>query len=58
MVRLSRSVNGAKSCDTSLLFVEVDLSALAGRSLNFILGVHTDGSHEMTGHLARASNRR
>jgi hypothetical protein len=34
-----------KSCDSSLLFVEVDLSALAGRSLNFILGVHTDGPH-------------
>jgi hypothetical protein len=35
----------SKSCDTSLLFVEVDLSALAGRNINFILGVHTDGSH-------------
>ena len=34
-----------KTCDTSLLFVEVDLSALAGRSVNFILGVHADGSH-------------
>jgi hypothetical protein len=35
----------SKSCDTSLLFVEVDLSALAGKSVNFILGVHADGSH-------------
>lgn len=35
----------SKSCDTSLLFVEVDLSALAGKNVNFILGVHADGSH-------------
>jgi hypothetical protein len=36
----------SKSCDASLLFVEVDLSALAGKTVNFIIGVHADGSHE------------
>jgi hypothetical protein len=36
----------SKSCDTSLLFVEVDLSTLAGKTVNFIIGVHADGSHE------------
>jgi hypothetical protein len=35
----------SKSCDTSLLFVEVDLSTLAGKTVNFILGVNADGSH-------------
>jgi hypothetical protein len=34
----------SKTCDASLLFVEVDLSALAGKNVNFILGVHADGS--------------
>jgi hypothetical protein len=36
----------SKSCDTSLLSVEVDLSTLAGKTVNFILGVNADGTHE------------
>lgn len=36
----------SKSCDTSLLFAEVNLSALSGKTVNFILGVNADGSHE------------
>jgi hypothetical protein len=35
----------SKSCDTSLLFLEVDLSTLAGKTVNFILGVNADGPH-------------
>lgn len=36
----------SKSCDSSLLFAEVDLSTLAGKTVNFILGVNADGSYE------------
>jgi hypothetical protein len=28
------------------LYVEVDLSALAGKTVNFIIGVNADGSHQ------------
>jgi hypothetical protein len=36
----------SKSCDANLLYVEVDLSALAGKTVNFIIGVNADGSHQ------------